>query len=203
MRRGRSTGGRGRVFGLPVTGVIVLVTWAIGAPLAFGRAGEEGPPSVELAQGRIGSDEWAAFVEGPEPGAKGEANAVCLVVGYFEPFPGQTIGEGNEVAQCGPLATGEVMLESYTSHRKGRPARTAVAFVAGGEAQRMRLKLKGEPVDSVRLRHLSETDLGPIGGGRRLSYFARGYAKPFCLQSLVLFDQEGRRVASLKSTACH
>ena len=171
--------------------------------LFVARAGAESQtekvPSAELAHGKIGADEWEAAAMAPEIVQEREEGNVCLSISFLEVWPQQERAEGNEAAQCGELGAHEIMFESYTKHRRHRRPHSAVAFLLDESASRIVLKLKGQSADTIRLRHLA-----PQGAtaGRRLAYFARGYARPFCLQSLTAYSAAGQHVAHLGRWRC-
>jgi hypothetical protein len=91
------------------------------------------------------------------------------------------------------------MFESFTKHRRHKRPHSAVAFLLDESASQIVLKLKGQAADTIRLRHLNPQE---ATGGRRLAYFARGYARPFCLQHLTAYNAAGQRVARLGGQRC-
>ena len=82
----------------------------------LGRAGAaseaEKVPTAELANGRIGADQWRASAMAPEEVQERKEGNVCLSISFLEVWPQQERAEGNEVAQCGELGTHEIMFES-------------------------------------------------------------------------------------------
>ncbi len=163
------------------------------------RSEAEKEPAVELAKGMIGADQWRASAMAPELVQEQEEGNVCLSISFLEVWTKQERAEGNEVAQCGELGTHEIMFESYTKHRGQKRPHSAVAFLLVESASRIVLKLKGTPPETIRLRHLPSQ---PATGGRRLAYFARGYARPFCLQHLTAYNATGQRIAHLAGQRC-
>src|SRR3954463_15837090 len=159
----------------------------------------EKTPTAELADGTIGADHWWASAMLPEEAQEREEGNLCLSIFFLEVWPQQERAEGSEATQCGPLGAHEVMFQSSTTRRRHKRPHTAVAFLLDGTAARIVLKLKGEPAHRIRLRHLPPQ---PATSGRRMAYFARGYARPFCLQSLVAYDSAGHRVAHLRFEGC-
>jgi len=168
-----------------------------------GRAGAESEaekvPVAELANGMIGADQWRASAMAPEEVQERKEGNVCLSIFFLEVWPQQERAEGNEVAQCGELSTHETMFESYTKHRRHRRPHSAVVFLLDESASRIVLKLKGQAADTIQLRHLTPQE---ATAGRRLAYFARGYARPFCLQRLTAYNAAGQRVAHLGRRPC-
>lgn len=177
----------------------LLVTWRPFVGSAGAVSEPEKVPAVELAHGTIGVDQWQAFAMAPENAQERKEGNLCLSIFFLEVWPQQERAEGNEQAQCGELGTNEVMFESYTVHRRGRKPHSAVAFLLDGSASRMVLKLRGHAARTVQLRHVSPQ---PATAGRRMAYFARGYAQPFCLQHLVAYSATGQPVAHLGGARC-
>jgi hypothetical protein len=135
----------------------------------------------------------------PEEAQEREEGDLCLSISFLEVFPQEHQAEGSEVAQCGPLDAEEVMFESSTVHHPHKKPHIVVAFLLDGSATRIALKLKVQPLHHMRLRHLFPQ---AATSGRRIAYFARGYARPFCLQGLVAYDSAGRRVVHLGPEGC-
>lgn len=156
-------------------------------------------PIAELADGTIGADHWWASAMVPEEVQEREEGNLCLSIFLLEVWPQQERSEGSEVAQCGPLGVSDVIFQSSTVRRRHKRPHTAVAFLLDGSAARIVLKLKGQHSHHIRLRHLVPQ---AATGGRRTAYFARGYARSFCLQSLVAYDSAGQRVARLGREGC-
>jgi hypothetical protein len=183
-----------------ISGVVALLFACL---ILVGRAGAESEakkvPAAELAHGKIGADEWNAAAMSPEDAQEREEGNLCLAIFFLEVWPQQERAEGNEVAQCGALGPHEVIFESYTVRRRKKEPHSAVAFLFDGSASQIVLKLKGHVARKIQLRHLSAQ---AATDGRRLAYFARGYAQPFCLQRLVAYSSAGQRVAHIGGQAC-
>lgn len=156
-------------------------------------------PLAEFAHGRIGVDRWSAGATVPEEAQERDEGNVCLSLFVLEVWLQEERAQGSEGTQCGPLDAHEVMYESYTVHRRTKKPHTAVAFLFDGSAVRIDLKLEGQPAQRIRLRHLPPQ---PGTSGRRLAYFAHGYARLFCLQGLMAFDAAGKRIAHLGPQGC-
>ena len=187
---------------LKKTGLYLLLLLVVAAALmtgvaeqAWGAAPEyEKAPEAELAHGKIGADEWEAAAMAPEEVQEREEGWVCLGIFFLEVLPRQEGAEGSEGAQCGELGTHEIMFESHTKHRGRKRPHSAVAFLLDESASRIVLKLKGRAAETIRLRHLPPQE---ATAGRRLAYFARGYARQFCLQNVTAYDAAGQRVAHM------
>lgn len=165
-----------------------------------GAASEaEEKPTAELNHGTIGADQWWATLELPEEAKEREEGNVCVSIFFLEVQPQQEEAEGNEVTQCGALDIHGVLFQSSTVYHRGKRPHVAVAFLFDGTANRIVLKLKGKPDRHIKLRHLSAQ---PATGGKRVAYFARGYAGPVCVQRLIAYDSAGRRVARLGRLGC-
>lgn len=177
----------------------LLVMWSSFAAHAGAEPEAEKVPTAELAHGKIGADEWEAAAMAPEFAQEREAGNVCLSISFLEVWPKEERAEGNEVAQCGELGTHEIMFESYTKHRGRKRPHSAVAFLFDESASRIVLMLKGQGAETIRLRHLPSQE---ATSGRQLAYFARGYARQFCLQRLTAYNAAGQRVAHLGTRRC-
>lgn len=180
-----------------VVGLVVICGPFVGPVGAMSET--EKVPTAELANGRIGADQWRASAMAPEEVRERKEGNVCLSIFFLEVWPKQERAEGNEVAQCGELGTHEIMFESYTKHRGQKRPHSAVAFLLDGTASRIVLKLKGQAAETIRLRHLSAQG---ATSGRKLAYVARGYARQFCLQRLTAYNAAGQRVAHLGGQRC-
>jgi hypothetical protein len=187
----------------------VAMCVVLGFVLAFGSsfpqwalatAEPEKSQKAELANGTIGADQWRAEALAPEEADEREEGNVCLSIFYLEVWLRGKRAEGSEVAQCGALGVSQVMIQTYTVRRRHRRPHTAVAFLLDGSAVRIVLKLKGQPADQIRLRHLSPQ---PATAERRLAYFARGYARPFCVQELVAYGSAGQQLFRLGAQGCY
>jgi len=183
--------------------VCAVLALLVMCPPFAARAGAEseaeGVPTAELAHGKIGADEWEAAAMAPEEAQAREEGSVCLAIFFVEVWPAQERAEGNEVAQCGELGTHEIMFESFTKHRGQKRPHSAVAFLLDESASRIVLKLKGQAAETIRLRHLPPQ---AATSGRRLAYFARGYARKFCPQRVTAYNAAGERVAHLGGQSC-
>lgn len=185
---------------LPLLLIAVAIPMVGVAGHAWGAESEaEEVPTAELAHGKIGADEWAAAAMAPEENKEREEGWVCLAIFFLEVLPHQEGAEGSEGAQCGELGTHEIMFESHAKHRGRKRPHSAVAFLLDESASRMVLKLKGQGASTIRLRHLPPQE---ATSGRRLAYFARGYARPFCLQNVTAYNAAGERVAHMGGWRC-
>lgn len=180
-----------------VLALLVMCSSFVSRATAEPRA--EKVPEAELAHGKIGADKWEAAAMAPEFVQEREEGNVCLSISFLEVWPQQERAEGNEVAQCGELGKHEIMFQSYTKHRGQKKPHSAVAFLLDESASRIVLKLKGHAPDTIRLRHLTPQ---AATDGRRLAYFARGYARKFCLQNVTVYNTGGERVAHLGGQSC-
>jgi hypothetical protein len=178
----------------------VLALLVMCPPVVAGAGAEvEEVPRAELAHGKIGADEWEAAATGPAFVQEREEGWVCLSIFFLEVLPHKEGAEGSEGAECGELGTHEIMFESHTKHRGRKRPHSAVAFLLDESASTIVLKLKGQAADTIRLRHLTPQ---AATAGRRLAYFARGYARQFCLQNVTAYNAAGERVAHLGGWRC-
>jgi hypothetical protein len=180
-----------------VLGLVLIFGPLLGRAGAVSEAEEK--PTAELNHGTIGADQWWASLELPEDAQEREEGNVCVSIFFLEVWPEQERSEGSEVAQCGTLDTHDVLFQSSTVYHRSKRPHIAVAFLFDGSASRIVLKLKGMPDRHISLRHLSPQ---PVTGGKRVAYFARGYAGPVCVQRLIAYDSAGRRVARLGHLGC-
>lgn len=190
-----------RMFGIHAVGVVVQGMCVL--CLALNPASAEGVaslPYVPLTQGHIGRYEWAAELEAPEDSGERARGAICLSLVMFEPTSAHT-AEGNEVAQCGVLQPTAPMIEAFRGGKRGKP-RTVLGMVFAGQAVKLKLKLRGMPRRTVRLRAVRGRELGAISS-QPLTFFAHGYKDVVCLQGAVAFDASGGVVARVGKQHCY
>lgn len=181
---------------------LVVVVAMAGAAAGEARAPVEGvePPVVPLGEGHIGLDQWAARLERPEDPQEVESGHICLTVALLLRFS-RYRGEESEATECS-LPPGKHPFVEVLKEWNHRKPRVAAAVLAGGSATKMFLKLRGYKGEMVPLKAIPVQE-GESVNQVPLSAFARGYAHPFCIERLTIYDAGGRRIGSQGQERCN
>jgi hypothetical protein len=179
-------------------GLFIAVLFQISACVGIAQAAEPAT-SFSLSEGHIGRYWWGSQVEAPGEGVDLGYRAICLSITLLEPTSRYS-AEGSESAECGPLAADEPMIQIMAGGKKGK-RRTVATMLFDGEVEKLYLKLRNQPAKTVRLKKITQEELGAIWTGP-LSYYSSGYAGRFCIQRFVAYGASGSVVSKSGRQSC-
>lgn len=179
-------------------GCVVALVIAVQAVSAFGAATSE-EEAVPLRSGRMGNYLWASFIKSPEAAAEREAGRICLAVSMLEPLPGNR-AEGNEDATCQAPPGDQPILEYISGGYQGK-VRTAIAVIFPTGVSSVRLKLRGEPAQTIRARVAKLPSTFNVAE-RNVPYIGRGYTHRVCIESMKGYGASGSVISVLGRQPC-
>lgn len=164
-----------------IASLIISVALVGFAGAAIATANVENEDYAKLGSGSMGNFFWESWVEASPKGA------LCVAIQTSEPTA------IDETLDCGGLSPSGVVL-TISNGKKGRKERTVVVLVAPGSARRVTVDLGSRGVQTMKLKRLSDAKAKDIGVAP-VAYWARGFAGPFCLGKIVVYDSSGQKLS--------
>ena len=155
--------------------------------------------AVSLRSGHMGNYLWASFIEQPELPAERNAGRVCLAISMLEPAPGNR-AEGNEVATCQSPPSDRPLIEDISGGFDGK-VRTAIAVIFPTGVRSVKLKIKGQPAQTVRTQEAYLPSTFNVDE-RSVPYIGRGYTHRVCIERIEGYDAKGVRITALGRRSC-